>query len=96
MGPTWFEGATIERKDVNGGYEPGNCIWIVAEDQAKNKRTTVLIDTPDGAMRLREASEKFAVPYEVLRIRYSQGKRGAELIAPSQRAKTKSQKRKEP
>jgi hypothetical protein len=29
---------TIERKDVNGNYEPKNCTWIPLVDQSKNKR----------------------------------------------------------
>jgi len=29
---------TIERKDVDGDYEPSNCTWIPNENQPKNKR----------------------------------------------------------
>lgn len=29
---------SIERKEVNGNYEPGNCIWATTEQQAQNKR----------------------------------------------------------
>lgn len=32
------EGLTIERINVNGNYEPSNCTWIPAKDQAKNRR----------------------------------------------------------
>ena len=32
---------TIERKDVNKGYSPDNCCWITAQEQAKNRRTTL-------------------------------------------------------
>jgi len=38
MGNNYFAGATIERVDVNGNYEPSNCIWITKADQSKNKR----------------------------------------------------------
>ena len=38
MGPTWQDGLSIERIDVNGHYDPGNCIWIPLADQAKNRR----------------------------------------------------------
>ncbi len=37
------EGLTIERKDVNGNYEPANCCWIPRADQGKNLRKNVRI-----------------------------------------------------
>lgn len=43
---TWSQtgyaaGLTIERKRVNGNYEPRNCKWIPRRDQLRNKRSTV-------------------------------------------------------
>lgn len=32
------DGYSIERKDVNGNYEPSNCCWIPKKDQSKNRR----------------------------------------------------------
>ena len=37
------DGLTIERKDVNGNYEPGNCCWIPKSEQSKNRRNVHLI-----------------------------------------------------
>lgn len=34
---------TIERKDVNGHYEPGNCIWATMREQHLNRSDTVFI-----------------------------------------------------
>lgn len=39
MGPTWKPGLTIERLDVNGHYEPGNCTWIPMSEQWRNRRS---------------------------------------------------------
>ena len=38
MANGYKEGLTIERKDVNGNYEPSNCCWITQKDQKNNKR----------------------------------------------------------
>jgi hypothetical protein len=36
-------GTSLERIDVNGNYEPGNCKWGTNEEQANNKRNTRFI-----------------------------------------------------
>jgi hypothetical protein len=39
MGPRPAD-CTLDRKDTNGNYEPNNCRWSTASEQAKNRRKT--------------------------------------------------------
>lgn len=48
MGSAPFEGATLERKDVNGDYSKENCVWVHYTEQALNKRNTVKVTMKDG------------------------------------------------
>lgn len=69
----YSDGLTIERVDVNGNYEPGNCKWIPLEAQARNRRTTRWVDYQGEKMSLAEAAQRAGLPYKQVHFRLKKG-----------------------
>jgi hypothetical protein len=87
LGPTWFDGALIGRIDNDGNYEFCNVKWETATQQQRNKSNTRYIETPQGMMPIKVASEIFGIPVECLRYRQQAGWPIEKLYKPSQRNK---------
>lgn len=59
------KGLTIERIDVNGNYEPNNCKWASAKEQARNKTNSRIIEI-DGVLKpLAQWCEEYDIDYFV-------------------------------
>ena len=69
------EGHTIERLDVDGDYEPGNCVWLaggVGAQQA-NRRDTVWVRWRGERVRLVVLCARFGVVYRLVIKRLRRG-----------------------
>lgn len=54
-------GYSLERLDVNGHYEPGNCVWLPMAQQAKNKTTSRYVLLNGERMIQADAARKLGV-----------------------------------
>lgn len=66
---------TIERLDVDGNYEPGNCSWIPKANQASNRRSTIWREYQGETKNLKEWSRdvRCTVKYHTLYTRIRNG-----------------------
>src|SRR6266851_177194 len=64
---------TIERNDVNGNYEPGNCKWIDRKDQSRNKRNSVHVVYQGKKMLLVDLVEGIGLSSGTVKYRIKAG-----------------------
>ena len=60
---------SIERLDVNVGYEPGNCTWLLNELQGKNTRSTIRLTHEGKTKTIHQWAKETGLPCEVIRSR---------------------------
>jgi hypothetical protein len=66
-------GLTIERIDVNGHYEPGNCRWATWTEQALNKTNTTLIEFRGERLTLTQWAKRTGLTRPAIFTRYRYG-----------------------
>lgn len=72
MGPR-PKGRTLDRIDVNGGYQPSNCRWATSKTQANNKRSNARLTIAGETKTLQEWSEYHGLERTTVRWRLAQG-----------------------
>ncbi len=57
------KGKTLDRIEVNGNYEPGNCVWSDRVTQANNKTSTIWVEWKSALISLAELCRREGLVY---------------------------------
>lgn len=75
-------GKTLDRIDVNGNYEPGNCRWATRAEQGDNRRDTVRLTVGGVTRTLVEWSRCTGIKRTTIRRRMEKGWPPERCLAP--------------
>ena len=64
---------TLDRIDVNGNYEPGNCRWSTTQEQSNNKRNNIFLTYGDETKTIAQWSRDLGVSPNTLKRRVEVG-----------------------
>lgn len=67
------EGLELERVDVNGHYEPGNCVWTTRKAQCVNKRVNHRVEYQGESLTLSQWAQRLNLTYLTLFSRLKRG-----------------------
>lgn len=66
-------GLTLERKDMDGGYEPSNCCWATRQEQNNNTHRNRRITFQGETMTVTEWANRMGLHYKTVTQRLDRG-----------------------
>lgn len=82
MGPRPSRRYSIERRNNDGAYEPGNCFWATSSEQQRNKRHKFNVPLNGETIPLTRACELLGLKPNTVRKRLARGLSPTEALKP--------------
>lgn len=86
------DGYSLDRIDVNGDYEPGNCRWANKVEQARNRRDSAYVEIEGVPYLVMELAEKSGRLRTDIVYRASKGMTYEEVMRPTRYVADNAQK----